>query len=239
MKVNLDRGNKNKYRASRSFSIRSANGEWCKYVSLDECATAERAKFVEDVRQRERVDGGGFFADIGDAGQQDIFDNLVAIPLTDGCNGRCKFCSVCAKPGIRKQMTYNSALWIIQQFTEKSRQTDMQKSQLLLYYDTDPLDWEEVDESGQTVHDFYKLSRMISQKHRTTKTAGVTHVPPHGVKGLLNQMSDEIVVAANSPGINAYPLNVSISEDNDDMIAVFRRDLIEEVIRKLDDPECD
>lgn len=219
------------------FSVRSANGEWCEYISLDECAAAEHDKFAAEVKTRERVDAMQFVDCLDDGEQQTILGNLVGIPLTDACNGRCKFCSVCARPGIKKQFTWDSAVRLVKKFNHASRQTDFQKSQILFYYNTDQLDWEETDDSGNVVHDSHDLARFVERKHRTTKTAGVTHLPPHGINGLLKQMSDELAFAVNNIGVATYPLNISITDDNADLIAKFRDRLIRDVIKKCNVPE--
>jgi|GEM_PF-2931557 len=230
---------------SKWFTIQSANGEFCQYGSFEDCARAERAKFAEELQTREQVDAGQFLDGVSPNSRQLIFQNLSKIALTKGCNGRCSFCSVCANPGITKQLSYDSVAPIIAEFHQTHAADYNRRTMLEPFLDSELLDWGEVDGNGSITRDFRDILECLErslvktpQDHPNTNGLGftkfMTHVPPHSAEALLEFLSntksaqeyeDDVI----KPFIS---LRISQTENNKELVSRLKEKLMKRLIAR-------
>jgi hypothetical protein len=81
-----------------------------------------------------------------------IASNLVGLQLTEGCNGNCAFCLFGHKKGVEKKFSFESITRFLQEYADEV------PSQLLLYWDSDPFDYQDGDHNYT---DIFKVWRKI------------------------------------------------------------------------------
>ena len=242
MKVRLP-GEVTPPRRSRYFTVQSANGEFCQYRSLEECAAAERTKFVEDLKAREQIDARQFFDGMSPKSRELIFKNMSKIAYTKNCNGRCKFCSVCAEPGITKQLSYDSTEPIITEFQQTHAADYARRHSLDPFLAGDLLDWGEVDENGNITRDFRDVLRIMERglimgpyddpkAEPLAFTKFMTHVPPHSAEVLLEFLSTTKTAQEYTQDfIKPYiSLRISQTESNSELVELIKEKLMRRMV---------
>lgn len=84
-----------------------------------------------------------------------MLSETLAVQLSEGCNGHCPFCFLSTKEekrGVVAHFTFRSLKVFFEKYSSKMR------SDLPLYWKSDPFDWNDEDEEGKyTFIDFYKV----------------------------------------------------------------------------------
>ncbi|MEI6533322.1 MAG: hypothetical protein WCO06_05785 [Candidatus Roizmanbacteria bacterium] len=105
-----------------------------------------------------------------------LANNLVAIQLTEGCNGNCPFCLFGNKKGVSAKYSASSVHRYLREYSN-----EIPKS-LALYWDSDPFDYrEEVEGKVLDFTDIYKEWRSM----RPTEFQYVSTAIPRGGKKVL------------------------------------------------------
>lgn len=92
-----------------------------------------------------------------------MFRNLVAIQLTEGCNGNCPFCLFGTKTGVTAKYSFESLSAL---FDENANV--MSENPFLLYWDSDPFDYRDGDKRFVDVYKLYRQTMPRSSQYIST-----------------------------------------------------------------------
>jgi len=82
-----------------------------------------------------------------------IVGNLSSIELTKGCSLACPDCGYSALPGVRETMAFGDLIYLFRNYS----QDFSEDHQLMPFYASDPLDWQEAVRDFQDVYELYKF----------------------------------------------------------------------------------
>jgi hypothetical protein len=137
--------------------------------------------------------------------QKVMFDNMVAIQLTEGCNGNCNFCMFGDKKGVDAKYSFES---LNNLFHNKHEM--MSNNSFVLYWNSDPFDYRD---GKYTFVDVYKLYRdKLPNNFQYISTA----MPRGGTHDFIQFMSYLITEdeKLKGTGANRQPIRISISKQN-------------------------
>lgn len=134
-----------------------------------------------------------------------MFDNMVAVQLTEGCNGNCSFCFFGIKRGVSSKYSFDSLSNFFQQHSDK-----MTDHSFVLYWDSDPFDYRDGDNS---FIDVYKLYReTLPHNYNYISTA----IPRGGEYDFIKFMSylASIQDTTDVSSKCVVPVRISVSQQN-------------------------
>lgn len=133
-----------------------------------------------------------------------IFKNLVAIQLTEGCNGNCGFCMFGEKKGVTKKYSFESIIKLFDKYEEL-----MKENPFLLYWNSDPFDYRDRSFNFLDVYKLYK--ERLPENTQYISTA----LPKGGINDFIKFMESLIFESYSSDSkFNKTPIRVSVSLQN-------------------------
>ncbi|OGG09386.1 hypothetical protein A2154_01200 [Candidatus Gottesmanbacteria bacterium RBG_16_43_7] len=134
-----------------------------------------------------------------------MFNNLVALQLTEGCNGSCPFCVFGTKSGVTAKYSYDS---IFRLFHEKSLL--MNENPFLLYWNSDPFDYRDEDKSFL---DVYTLYRQFLPNHSQYISTAIPRGGEEDFIRFMTYLASDYITGRNT-NRRIVPVRLSLSSQN-------------------------
>jgi len=155
-----------------------------------------------------------------------FFSNTGAIEITDGCSIGCHFCGFEAKKGVRGVASFSSIESIAKRFSKELKQ-----SKPILYFASDPLDWEEDGRDYSDINDLFSDVAGYKPYISTAVPKGKENLMLELLlKGKLDRVSISVMnynrlrsfLYERFPELGSKSFEVEINEDTNERKVIFK-----------------
>jgi len=156
-----------------------------------------------DTNNAETVDINQILSQFSENEQKILFENMVGVQLTEGCNGACPFCLFGSKKGVDAKFSFKSLKTFFTENTEL-----ISGHPFVLYWDSDPFDYKDGENSFVDVYKLYHQADPHNDHFISTA------IPRGGEDNFITFMTYLAIEQKKSTKDLIAPVRISITEQN-------------------------